>query len=177
MIFDSEGLSLQGITGGDGGDRRVEFILPPTGRSSTYRFWIEVSCNGMFGNGLGETNNPPDDHRKFFLAQADLVVPRMEAHRLLWDFTTLKHLAQQMPENSPLSNKCMEVANAIMNVFDKDDLESITAGRKLAEKVLGEGWEKEDVYKGVTGDVTVATVGNCHSEYSRWLPELSLLVD
>lgn len=37
MIFDTEGLSLQAVTGGYGGDRRVDFILDPKKRSSTYK--------------------------------------------------------------------------------------------------------------------------------------------
>lgn len=37
MVFDGEGLPLQGITGGFGGDRRVDFILDPKSRDSTYR--------------------------------------------------------------------------------------------------------------------------------------------
>lgn len=73
MIFNTEGVPLQGITGkspgngGNGGnpDRRVEYILPKEGWGGTYRLWIEVSCNGMFGNGLGDTNNPPDNNRYF----------------------------------------------------------------------------------------------------------------
>lgn len=60
----------------------------------------------MFGNGLYETNAPPDMNRYYTvrlfdpqaerrsdltlsslqLESADLVVPRMEAWRLLWDF-------------------------------------------------------------------------------------------
>lgn len=37
MIFDSEGLSLQAFTGGFGIDRRVDFILDPKKRKTTYR--------------------------------------------------------------------------------------------------------------------------------------------
>ena len=151
MIFNSEGLSLQGITGGFGIDRRVDFILDPKSRRSTYKvcsplarltpltssrqFYIEVSCNAMFGNGLGEVNNPPDNNKYFKLVSADLVVPRMEAWRLLWDFRTIRDLAKSLPETSPLGNKCMEVGNAIMNTFKANDLASIAKARKLAEKV------------------------------------------
>lgn len=37
MIWTTEGLPLQGLTGGYGGDRRVEFILDHKARSFTYR--------------------------------------------------------------------------------------------------------------------------------------------
>lgn len=62
MIFTSDGEPLQGITGGYGGDRRVEFILPPEARrAGKFDFVIESTCNGMFGVPLtGDTIDPPD---------------------------------------------------------------------------------------------------------------------
>lgn len=89
----------------------------------------------MFGNGLGEVNNPPDNDKYFKLVSADVVVPRMDAWRLLWDFRTIRDLAKSLPETSPLGNKCMEAGNSIMNVFKADDLSSIAKARKVAEKV------------------------------------------
>lgn len=76
----------------------------------------------------------------FRLASADLVVPNMEAWRLLWDFRTIRDLAREQPENSPLGNKCLEVGNSIMNTFKWDDHETIAKSRKLAEKVSLEAW-------------------------------------
>ncbi|GAA5936917.1 hypothetical protein JCM1841_001406 [Sporobolomyces salmonicolor] len=169
-VFDTEGCPLQGITGGYGIDRRVEFILPKEKRGSTYRYYIEVSCNGMFGNGMGETNGPPDQNRYFRLESADLVVPRMEAWHLLWDFRCIKDLARQLPERSPLGNKCLEVANAIMNTFSPTDLSSIPAARKIAQEVLGKEWEElgAAIYKKDTKGVDSFAIGNCHID-TAWL--------
>ncbi|GAA5860859.1 hypothetical protein JCM8547_003871 [Rhodosporidiobolus lusitaniae] len=171
LFFSTEGEPLQGITGGFGGDRRVEFILPEDKRGGTYRYYIEVSCNAMFGNGLGETNNPPDNNRYFTLNSADLVVPRMEAWRLLWDFRTIRDLARQLPERSPLGTTCMEVGNQIMNVFRPTDLSTIAEARKLASKVFGsEDWEKlgHKVYEEKTEGETAWGIGNCHID-TAWL--------
>jgi alpha-mannosidase len=51
-----------GITGGHGGDRRVEHIIPPQAvRDGHYAVVIESSCNGMFGVPWnGDTIAPPD---------------------------------------------------------------------------------------------------------------------
>lgn len=51
-----------GITGGFGGDRRVEYIIPPAARKSgTHSFIAEATCNGMFGVPWnGDTIQPPD---------------------------------------------------------------------------------------------------------------------
>lgn len=62
MIFSTDGTPLQGITGGFGGDRRVDHIIPPSVvKAGTYEFVIESSCNGMFGVPWnGDTIAPPD---------------------------------------------------------------------------------------------------------------------
>jgi alpha-mannosidase len=58
-----------GITGGHGGDRRVEYIIPPEARRQGYHeFVIESSCNGMFGVPWnGDTIAPPDVNSFFLL--------------------------------------------------------------------------------------------------------------
>jgi len=96
-------LSLPGITGGYGGDRRVEYIIPQQAREQgVHEFVIESSCNGMFGIPFsGNTIDPPDMNRYFSLASADLVVPNMEAWGLLWDFQTLRELVDTLPGNTP----------------------------------------------------------------------------
>ncbi len=62
MIYDKDGTPLQGITGGYGGDRRVDFIIPHSAvKKGKYEFVIESSCNGMFGVPWdGDTISPPD---------------------------------------------------------------------------------------------------------------------
>ena len=97
MIFTPEGLPLQGlsrksnrrfqsahytfsgITGGDGGDRRVEHIIPREAvERGTYEVVIESSCNGMFGVPWnGDTIAPPDvRHLIPFLEWRSFVVSR-----------------------------------------------------------------------------------------------------
>lgn len=94
----------------------------------------------------------------------------MSAWRLLWDFRVLKDLAAQLPENSPLGNQCLEVGNEIMNVFRTTDLSSIAKCRKLAEKVLGEGWEAlgEKVYDGEPSESFTWGIGKLY--YPPLLP-------
>jgi hypothetical protein len=51
-----------GITGGFGGDRRVEYIIPLDERKrGTHSFVAEATCNGMFGVPWnGDSIQPPD---------------------------------------------------------------------------------------------------------------------
>ena len=62
MVFTTNGTPLQGITGGYGGDRRVDHIIPSSAvKKGTYSIVIESSCNGMFGVPWnGDTIAPPD---------------------------------------------------------------------------------------------------------------------
>ncbi|GAA5820018.1 hypothetical protein JCM10212_006157 [Sporobolomyces blumeae] len=173
-VFDAEGCPLQGLTGGFDNLRRVEFILPRDKRTSTYKYYIEVSCNAMFGNGMGETNGPPDMNRYFRLNSADLVVPRMEAWHLLWDFRCIKDLARSMPERSPLGSKCLEAANEIMNEFDPSSLGSISTCRAIAaDRVFGREWPElgDKVYDEANDrgqKVDSWAIGNCHID-TAWL--------
>ncbi|KAI0248419.1 glycoside hydrolase family 38 protein [Lactifluus subvellereus] len=172
MIYTTDGTPLQGITGGFGGDRRVEYIIPPEARKKgTHSFVAEATCNGMFGVPWnGDTIQPPDPNRHFQLASADLVVPNMSAWGLLWDFTTLRELIGTLPGNSTLQNKALTVANAIMNVFYKNDPESISVARKLADEVFGENWEEHgvDIYKCGPEEPQVWGIGHCHID-TAWL--------
>ncbi|KAF5376730.1 hypothetical protein D9615_007831 [Tricholomella constricta] len=145
MIYTTDGIPLQGITGGYGGDRRVEYIIPEAARKKgRHDFVIESSCNGMFGVPWnGDIIAPPDMNRYFSLASADLVVPNQEAWALLWDFHTLRELIDTLPGNTPLQNQALVAANEIMNVFNRGDPSGIRNGRKIAETVFGEGWESK----------------------------------
>lgn len=60
-------LIVTGITGGYGGDRRVEYIIPAEARKKgSHEFVIEQTCNGMFGVPLtGDTIDPPDPNRYY----------------------------------------------------------------------------------------------------------------
>ena len=184
MIFSTDGTPLQGITGGYGGDRRVEYIIPPSAvKAGKHEIVIESSCNGMFGVPWnGDTIAPPDVsaihrsllfhsgltrlqmNRYFGLASADLVVPNMEAWQLLWDFHTLRELTDSLPGNTSLQNKALTTANAIMNVFEKGDVHSLTAARKLADEVFGEDWasKREKVYEEGAEKAQVRGIGHCH---------------
>ncbi|KAJ7113374.1 glycoside hydrolase family 38 protein [Mycena epipterygia] len=172
MIFDTEGTPVHGITGGYGGDRRVEYIIPEASRKKgVHEIVIESSCNGMFGMAGGGIG-PPDPNRYFSLDMADLVVPNQEAWRLLWDFQTLRELVDTLPGNTPLQNKALVTANAIMNAFSAADPASIARARRIAEGVFGAGWEEKGakIYEEeeVGGRSLVWGIGHCHID-TAWL--------
>ncbi|KAJ7652628.1 galactose mutarotase-like domain-containing protein [Mycena rosella] len=160
MIFTTDGTPVHGITGGFGGDRRVEYIIPEAARKAgVHELIIESSCNGMFGMAGGGIG-PPDPNRYFRLEMADLVVPNMEAWRLLWDFHTLREL-----------NKALIAANAILKAFSHTDPASIGRARHIAEDVFGEGWEalSAGVHDDARGGLSLVWgIGHCHID-TAWL--------
>lgn len=66
----------------------------------------------------------------------------MDAWRLKWDYEFLVQLWQQLPDDSSLSQVARHTANEMINHFRRGDLASCAASRKVAEKVLGENWER-----------------------------------
>ncbi|KAI0776540.1 glycosyl hydrolases family 38 N-terminal domain-containing protein [Trametes elegans] len=172
MVFTTDGTPLQGITGGYGGDRRVEHIIPRSAiKAGKYEIVIESSCNGMFGVPWnGDTIAPPDMNRFFQLASADLVVPNVGAWDLLWDFQTLRELTDSLAGNTSLQNKALTTANAIMNVFEKGDPSTIAAARKRAEDVFGEGWDRkgDKIYADGPEKPQIWGIGHCHID-TAWL--------
>ncbi|TYJ52493.1 hypothetical protein B9479_006887 [Cryptococcus floricola] len=169
MIFTTDGDPIHGLTGGFGGDRRVEFIVPQAARDAgVAHYYVESSCNGMFGI---DNMQPPDDNRYYRLNSADLVVPNQEAWRLMWDFDAIHQIYNTLPGDSALAKKAQWVANEIMNVFEEGSLESVKKGRKVAQTILGEDWEKhiqDESEKAEKEGGTLWGVGHCHID-TAWL--------
>lgn len=67
-------------------------------------------------------------------------------------------LADHLTPQSPLGSLARTTANQMMNVFDRDDPKSVVKARKVAEKVLGKGWERE--LSNIRGDEGVDKGGN-----------------
>ena len=77
LLYDSKGSPIQGFTGGDGADRREYFLLPKPemhdNEDTIVYYYVEMACNGMFGNGNGGMIKAPDPNRMFTLSSVDVV--------------------------------------------------------------------------------------------------------
>ncbi len=78
-------MPLQGLTGGG---ERVEWILPDEFRDGKeHTFYIEMACNGMFGNAPGgDSIQPPNPNKYYQLHAAKIVAVNLEARALYVDF-------------------------------------------------------------------------------------------
>jgi alpha-mannosidase len=171
MVYSTDGFPLHGLTGGYGGDRRVEFIIPEAQRKAgVAHYFIEATCNKLGGQ---NDIHAPDDNQYYRLNSADLVVPNMEAWRLMWDFNTLKGLLDALPGDTPLAMRCQYVANEIMNIFVPTDPDSIKKARKAAETILGENWEtmmEDDSQKAENQQGTLWGIGHWYVIHHNFGP-------
>lgn len=84
LIWTEDGRPLQGLTGGG---ERTEWIIPDEWRDGKeHLFYIEMACNGMFGNGNGDTIAPPASNRYFTLTKAQITAVNLQARALFYDF-------------------------------------------------------------------------------------------
>lgn len=83
------------MTGGNGWDRRVEYYLFKSAQGGEkVVLYVEMACNGMFGNGLNGQINPPDPNRMFTLKTCELRVFDREAFELYMDFKIIAEMAK-----------------------------------------------------------------------------------
>ena len=166
MVWSHDGNPLQGLTGGG---ERVEWILPENFRDGKeHTIYVEMACNGMFGNaGGGDSIQPPNPNRYFQLAQVDIVAVNVEARQLWIDIWIIGDAAREFPTDSWEEHKAMRVATDIINAFELGDQDSIIKGRKIAQEYLGNNVSSHKVYE--TGEKPlVYAIGNCHID-TCWL--------
>lgn len=176
-VWSKNGEPLQGLTGRG---ERVEWILPKSFKDGKeHHLYIEMACNGMFGNGPGRPifkNNaggdsiqPPDQNKYFKLSMAGLVAPNMQARMLHVDFQIIHDAALELPEDSWEQHAALNIASRIIDTFNVQDTSSILRCRKIAEEYLGSDINSEQVYKKlIDKKPTVFAIGHCHID-TCWL--------
>jgi len=167
LIWNEEGEPLQGLTGGG---ERVEWILPKSFRDGKeHVFYIEMACNGMFGNAPGgDSIQPPRPDRYFQLQKADIVAINLEARALFIDFWIIGDAAREFPQDSWEEHEALQVCNSIMDTFiaANGSNESITECRKIAKKYIGDV-DSSKLYDS-NEPALITAIGNCHID-TCWL--------
>src|SRR6478735_195418 len=131
-IWTEDGVPIQGLTGSG---ERIEWIIPDSFRDGEeHTIYIEMACNGMFGNAPNGTTTiaPPDPNRRFNLSKADIVAINVPARKLHLDMWEIGDAARELPENSAEQNHALSVAMKIINTFEVNNQESILKCREIA---------------------------------------------
>ncbi|KAK3300935.1 glycosyl hydrolases family 38 N-terminal domain-containing protein [Chaetomium fimeti] len=166
LIWNESGHPLQGLTGGG---ERVEWILPDSFRDGKeHTIYIEMACNGMFGNAPGgDSIQPPDPNKYFRLNQAEIVAVDPDARQLYIDIWVIGDAAREFPEDSWEQHKALKTCNEIIDTFEIGNRESLKICRTIAEDYLGSNVNSAKVYDSGKEPV-VYGIGHCHID-SCWL--------
>ncbi|KAL2829726.1 glycosyl hydrolases family 38 N-terminal domain-containing protein [Aspergillus cavernicola] len=168
LVWTEDGHPLQGLTGGG---ERVEWIIPDAWRDGEeHVFYIEMACNGMFGNAPGgDSIQPPNPDRFYTLHTARITAVNLEARALFYDYWIISDAAREFPGDGWESHEANVVANSIIDAFIAGDgsLESIKEGRRIAGKYLGDKVDSAEVYDTDTQPI-VYGIGHCHID-TCWL--------
>ncbi|PCG90780.1 hypothetical protein PENOC_100440 [Penicillium occitanis (nom. inval.)] len=176
-VWTEDGKPLQGLTGRG---ERVEWIIPDSFKDGKeHLIYIEMACNGMFGNGPGRPifkNNaggdsiqPPDPDKYFPLSKAEIVIVDFQARMLYMDIIAIYDAAMEFPEDSWQQHKALSVATKIINIFQANDRNSIHECRQIAQEFLGPNINSTEVYQqGIAKDIDVFAIGHCHID-TCWL--------
>ncbi|CAI6332148.1 unnamed protein product [Periconia digitata] len=167
MIWTKEGDVVHGLTGGG---ERTQWILPHEYRDGKeHIFYVEMACNGMFGNAPGgDSIQPPNPNRYFQLNTADIVAVNLEARALYFDFWEIGDAAREFPGDSWERHEAQQVGNRIMDKFiaGGGSQESIIEARDIAREYLG-NVDSHTIYES-DKDAIVTGIGYCHID-TCWL--------
>ena len=167
-MWTEDGRPLQGLTGGG---QRIEWIIPDAWRDGKeHTFYIEMACNGMFGNAPGgDTIQPPRPDKTYQLVTARITAVNLAARALYYDFWIIGDAAREFPGDSWEAHEANMVGNAMIDAFIAGDgsQESILEARKIGQKYLGDKVDSAEVYAPDTNPFVYA-IGHCHID-TCWL--------
>ncbi|KAG0004825.1 Glycoside hydrolase, 38 vacuolar alpha mannosidase [Modicella reniformis] len=125
MVWSTDGVPRQGLTGDKGNDRRIEYPLVKNAKGGeTIDLFIEMACNGMFGTGKNGQINPPDENRQFLLAQVEIVVPNKAAWQLFYDMQVILGMANELAEDTARAQEALYTCNRVIDHFNRNDLDN-----------------------------------------------------
>lgn len=161
MVWTEDGKPVQGLSPNE----REEWVLPDSFRDGKeHTFYVEVACNGMFGNTSGIS--PPDEGKQFPLSKANIVAVNVEARQLYVDMWIIGDAARELPKEQWEQHKALKIINRMIETLDVTDKSSILKAREIAKEYIGDV-NSADVYKSGT-EPMVYGIGHCHID-TCWL--------
>ncbi len=156
-----EGVPLQGLTSYNWGPQDIRSYFTVIGKAKgdeKETLYVEGAVNGMFGLDNGKGGVGLEDIGR--LRHARLVTRDRAVWDLIWDFTTIREMAEQLPTNGLDQGPALAVANAIVNAVTLEDRSTYPAGRAIAKEFLAAR----------NGDRThhVSAIGHAHID-TAWL--------
>lgn len=158
LLWSSDGRALHGLSNQDRSDVPYNLISP---KGEPVVIYIELACNGLFGNGAGGMINPPDENRRYRLSSCELREYDPQSIKLHLSMQILHDLINTYGADSNIGRPALFVANRVMNTFHHDNQQaSIEECLKITQGFFASG--------GGNINFEVFAVGNCHID-TAWL--------
>lgn len=119
-----------------------------------------MACNDMFGNGDGDLIAPPNPGRLFRISTAEVVIYNREVLNLMRAMRCLVDMAKVLPVESSRGAKALSLANEVINLYERRELDWLPKAQSLADEFFGS--------HGAPDRFVVSAVGNCHID-TAWL--------
>lgn len=162
IIYDENGQHIQAFTGGNGHDRRdFCYLSPPSSGSLSKKYYIEMACNEMFGNGANGMIRPPNPNKSFTLSDIKVVLINSFAYDLFWDLTVMYDLAKSLPSTHPTQRQLLSLMNEIINITNLTDQNSIKLSHQMAQDFFSS-------HNNCKVNHDIYAFGHCHID-TAWL--------
>ena len=164
MIWSETGETLMGITGGEGGNRHVDFdLIEKADGNEKIKLYIEVASNGLFGEGQITMIGPTDPNRFFALKTCELVIFNELALSVYWDLEVLLGITKEMPSESQIQNDALFCANQMINTIFAGDESSLSRAKAISSNFF-ETRKSTSTFS----SHQITAIGNCHID-TAWL--------
>lgn len=167
LVWTSTGRAVHGLSPQDRSNFPYSLVRErnPAAASDRTVFYIEVACNGLFGNGRDNLIGPPDPGRQFRLEGCEMREYDPAALRLFYDLQILDEMTRTWGEGSAMGKRALFTANRIINAFHL-----IPGGGSTIESCqeIASAFLRAAPVSGSAVGMTVAAVGNCHID-TAWL--------
>ena len=167
LVFDSEGIALQGITTGSIWDPNFSRTRVPLIDSSTggekIDIWVEAAANSLFGvfTDPDPEQESPKRHGWFDakVEKMQVVIFDKELWHLYLDVRILLGLVKRLDEKSVRRSRAILALNNCVNAFG-DDLQRVKQARECLKTELSK--------PAAASDLNVAAIGHAHID-TGWL--------
>lgn len=170
LVWTADGRPVHGLSPQDRTHFALDLVAPNSKAllvsGAKIVFYIELACNGLFGNGVGGLINAPDEDRRFKVQECELRMVDGRAQQLLYDMQVMEGLAGSLGEGNPVGKEILFAANQVINTFARRDLgsvaETITQCQAIADQLLRPAAPLK------SSSMLISAVGNCHID-TAWL--------
>lgn len=142
LVFNHRGVAICGLS-----DERKFIHVSKHGGT----FFIQTTCNGMFGNGAGSIIAPPSSSNSFKIKCCKALQIDKKAEKAIRSIQLLIDIYTVLPENLPARNEALVVANSIVN--------------RAEDIALFDDFCKKHSYQ---IPFKIYAIGNCHID-TAWL--------